>query len=58
MVSPSKPWVPYLDGIVRDRQEIADLIRASERVAAHETRSSERRAEVTLERIINLARFA
>jgi hypothetical protein len=58
MVSPSAPWVPYLDGIVRDRREIAELVRASERVAASHQARGEQRDEVTVERILNLARWA
>lgn len=58
MDSPSKPWVPYLDGVVRDRQEIADHLRAAERVAASHEARGQRNAEVTIERILKLARWA
>lgn len=41
MDSKSKPWVPYTDGIVRDRREIADHISASERVeSSHDARGT------------------
>lgn len=55
MDCPPKPWMPYLDGIVRDRQEIAEAVR---RIAADEQLRSERRRLLTFERIATLDRWA
>jgi hypothetical protein len=55
MDCPPKPWVPYLDGIVRDRQEIAD--EAARRIADEHELRGERRRLLTLEQIATLDRW-